>query len=130
MPVIDLFAGPGGLGEGFSALSCQRKQAFRVALSIEMEDHAHRTLELRSFFRQFSNGKAPAEYYRFLRGEISRMIFSSPGHRRPPLRAKKHGRPNSALYLRRRWIAESAALSTAGRTGSFAAVLRARPILS
>jgi DNA (cytosine-5)-methyltransferase 1 len=72
LPVIDLFAGPGGLGEGFSALSVGRERAYRVALSIEMEDHAHQTLELRSFFRQFSDGKVPAEYYAFLRGEISR----------------------------------------------------------
>ena len=78
LPVIDLFAGPGGLGEGFSALSCLRERAFRVALSIEMEDYAHQTLELRSFFRQFTNGKVPTAYYRFLRGEISREdLFES-----------------------------------------------------
>ena len=46
IPVIDLFAGPGGLGEGFSAC-CDQDSAprFRVALSIEKEGHAHRTLE-------------------------------------------------------------------------------------
>ena len=62
LPVIDLFAGPGGLGEGFSALSCKRERVYRVALSIEMEDHAHQTLELRSFFRQFRDSKVPVEY--------------------------------------------------------------------
>ena len=72
LPVIDLFAGPGGLGEGFSALSYRRDRAYRVALSIEMEEHAHQTLELRSFFRQFRDGKVPVEYYSFLSGEISR----------------------------------------------------------
>lgn len=77
-PVIDLFAGPGGLGEGFSTLSYRRRRAFRIALSIEMEDTAHQTLELRSFFRQFSNGKIPAEYYELLRGKISREdLFES-----------------------------------------------------
>jgi DNA (cytosine-5)-methyltransferase 1 len=44
LPVIDLFAGPGGLEEGFSALSYRRDRAYRVALSIEMEEHAHQTL--------------------------------------------------------------------------------------
>ncbi len=51
IPVIDLFAGPGGLGEGFSALYDENdNQIFRVALSIEKEKFAHQTLELRSFF--------------------------------------------------------------------------------
>jgi DNA (cytosine-5)-methyltransferase 1 len=71
-PVIDLFAGPGGLGEGFASVASCGKPAFRVALSIEMDPFAHQTLELRSFFRQFSPGKLPPEYYAFLRGEISR----------------------------------------------------------
>lgn len=71
-PVIDLFAGPGGLGEGFSSLTKRGEAAFRVVLSIEMDDLAHQTLELRSFFRKFSIGKVPSEYYAFLRGEISR----------------------------------------------------------
>ena len=71
-PVIDLFAGPGGLGEGFSSFTNHGEPAFRVALSIEMDDFAHQTLELRGFFRQFGVGKVPSEYYAFLRGEMSR----------------------------------------------------------
>ncbi|MDA3814473.1 MAG: DNA cytosine methyltransferase, partial [Candidatus Cloacimonetes bacterium] len=50
IPIIDLFAGPGGLGEGFSAY---KNNIFRIKLSIEMNQEAHLTLELRSFFRQF-----------------------------------------------------------------------------
>lgn len=67
IPVIDLFAGPGGLSEGFSAHrgACR----FRVALSVEKDAAAHRTLELRSFFRQFTPGQAPELYYRYIRGE-------------------------------------------------------------
>lgn len=78
IPVIDLFAGPGGLGEGFSAFSLPGHQRpFRIALSIEMEDSAHRTLELRSFFRQFPVGGVPVQYYSHLRGEITRdELFS------------------------------------------------------
>lgn len=63
IPVIDLFAGPGGLGEGFSArLSPEDDARFRVALSIEKDTHAHSTLLLRSFLRLFGK-KVPAEYY-------------------------------------------------------------------
>lgn len=70
IPVIDLFAGPGGLGEGFSALRVGQKRVFKIALSIEKDKVARETLRLRSFFRQFSNG-APDAYYQFLRGSLS-----------------------------------------------------------
>ena len=65
VPVVDLFAGPGGLGEGFAALAEQT--AFRIALSIEKDEVAHRTLELRAFFRQFSRADVPDDYYDHLR---------------------------------------------------------------
>ena len=72
IPVIDLFAGPGGLGEGFcSFLNPDRTRAFKIALSIEKDEQAHQTLTLRSFFRQFEPVKAPLDYYRFMRGEIT-----------------------------------------------------------
>lgn len=68
--VIDIFAGPGGLGEGFAAVTdAKGKPVFDVALSIEKDEQAHATLLLRTFFRQFPNG-APSDYYRRLRGEI------------------------------------------------------------
>jgi DNA (cytosine-5)-methyltransferase 1 len=68
IPVIDLFAGPGGLSEGFSSvLSHGGRQAFEVRLSIERDFHAHRTLELRSFFRKFRRGRAPEAYYEYVR---------------------------------------------------------------
>ncbi len=73
IPVIDLFAGPGGLGEGFSSLTNEKgKQIFKIALSIEKDNYAHQTLELRSFFRQFEHDKAPKEYYKHLRRELTR----------------------------------------------------------
>lgn len=71
-PVIDIFAGPGGLSEGFSALkSSANIKPFKIVLSVEKDDIAHKTLELRSFFRQFHNGVVPESYYAFLRNEIS-----------------------------------------------------------
>jgi DNA (cytosine-5)-methyltransferase 1 len=69
--VIDLFAGPGGLGEGFTAFrDAAGKQRFKIALSIEKEASAHRTLTLRSFFRQYPDASAPEAYYAFMRGEL------------------------------------------------------------
>ena len=55
VPIIDLFAGPGGLGEGFAAFqTADGYQPFKIALSIEKDTYAHQTLTLRSFFRQFA----------------------------------------------------------------------------
>ena len=67
IPVIDLFAGPGGLGEGFSAYAYSGEQPFQIKLSIEKDPRAHQTLQLRSFFRQFSQDKVPDAYYDYLR---------------------------------------------------------------
>lgn len=72
IPIIDIFAGPGGLGEGFcSLLKPNGSRAFKIALSVEKDQYAHKTLTLRSFFRQFEPGRAPKDYYKFLRNEIS-----------------------------------------------------------
>lgn len=66
IPVIDLFAGPGGLSHGFSVFK-NDKLDFQVRLSIEKDEIAHRTLQLRAFVRQFSN--TPTEYYSYIRGD-------------------------------------------------------------
>ena len=80
IPVIDLFAGPGGLGEGFSSLSApDGSPRFKLQVSIEKDPIAHRTLSLRALFRQFPKGKAPDCYYDHLRGNISReALFAHP----------------------------------------------------
>jgi len=68
VPVIDLFAGPGGLGEGFSQVGWREgKPFFRIGLSVEKDPAAHRTLKLRSFLRQFPYRGIPEEYFDFLR---------------------------------------------------------------
>jgi DNA (cytosine-5)-methyltransferase 1 len=72
IPIIDIFAGPGGLGEGFcSLLNEQGERVFDIVLSIEKDYFAHRTLTLRSFFRQFLPGQAPDDYYEFIKGHIT-----------------------------------------------------------
>ncbi|HUS08862.1 MAG TPA: DNA (cytosine-5-)-methyltransferase [Pyrinomonadaceae bacterium] len=78
IPIIDLFAGPGGLGEGFTAFRTpDNKRAFKIKLSIEKDEFAHHTLQLRAFFRQFDPGDAPLQYYDYLARRISRdQLFS------------------------------------------------------
>ncbi len=66
IPVVDLFAGPGGLGEGFNDFAPREGPGFSVALSIERDKFAHKTLLLRTFFRRFPRGEAPKEYYELL----------------------------------------------------------------
>lgn len=69
--IVDLFAGPGGLAEGFSSLRGRDgSRPFRIALSVEKEPSAFQRLRLRSFLRQFESS-FPAEYYRFLNEEIA-----------------------------------------------------------
>ncbi len=73
IPIIDIFAGPGGLGEGFSSLRSKAgEHFFKIELSIEKDKFAHQTLELRAFYRQFPDNAKPFEYYEYLRGRISR----------------------------------------------------------
>lgn len=71
-PVIDLFAGPGGLGEGFASSTDGRlAYRFRSVVSIERNPFSHQTLMLRHFFRYFPAGEAPDDYYGFLVGRIT-----------------------------------------------------------
>ena len=66
--IVDIFAGPGGLAEGFSRVSGPGgESAYRIALSIEKDEIAHSTLRLRALLRQFE--RFPDEYYAWLNGE-------------------------------------------------------------
>ena len=80
IPVIDLFAGPGGLGEGFSSLTDENgDRRFGLRVSIEKDPIAHKTLSLRALFRAFPKGKVPDCYYDYVRGKISRQqLFEHP----------------------------------------------------
>jgi DNA (cytosine-5)-methyltransferase 1 len=62
--IVDLFAGPGGLAEGFSKVTGKDgSRPFKIELSVEMEESAHETLLLRSFLRQFKNEDYPQPYF-------------------------------------------------------------------
>ena len=64
LPVVDIFAGPGGRGEGFT------QAGFEILLSAEMDPVACQTLQLRKFFHLCSSRGVPEAYYEFIRGEI------------------------------------------------------------
>jgi DNA (cytosine-5)-methyltransferase 1 len=62
--IVDLFAGPGGLGEGFASLDLGGHAPFRIGISVEKEASAHRTLTLRAFLRahQARHGALPQAF--------------------------------------------------------------------
>ncbi len=72
--VIDLFAGPGGLGEGIS--SCRHENGsrpFQIGLSVEKDPNAHKTLTTRAFFRKVKGLPSGLDdYYEYVRGNLSR----------------------------------------------------------
>lgn len=76
IPIIDLFAGPGGLGEGFSALKDHKQQpVFEIGLSIEKDPIAHQTLTLRAVFRRLRGTKDVKHYYSYIQGEMDEETF-------------------------------------------------------
>lgn len=76
--IVDLFAGPGGLGEGFASLGEDGDRPFRIGISVEKEASAHRTLTLRAFLREYQAqyGELPEEFIDFHAGVISEPDWS------------------------------------------------------
>ena len=70
-PVVDLFAGPGGLGEGFASVTDESgRPRFHSVAAIERDNFSHQTLVLRHFTRCFAEGEVPEDYYCYLQGAI------------------------------------------------------------
>ncbi|MDP2102097.1 MAG: DNA (cytosine-5-)-methyltransferase [Methylotenera sp.] len=69
--VVDLFAGPGGLGEGFSSFTTDKDlNPFKIVISVEKETSAHKTLTLRSYFRRILKDEGDLkDYFSYVRGE-------------------------------------------------------------
>jgi len=76
--IVDLFAGPGGLGEGFASLDVGGHAPFRIGISVEKEASAHRTLTLRAFLRahQARQGTLPQAFIDFHAGLIPEPDWS------------------------------------------------------
>jgi len=67
-PVIDIFAGAGGLSEGFGGYSTP-ELSFDIRLSIEKEAYACDTLRMRSLFRKSKDSRVPELYYDAIKGD-------------------------------------------------------------
>ena len=66
IPAIDLFAGPGGLNEGFSSFKIRKHRPFRTVGSFEMDEAACTTLRIRATFRLLDR-RGRESYYSILR---------------------------------------------------------------
>ena len=77
--IVDLFAGPGGLSEGFTSLVHKGHSPFQTRISVEKEASAHRTLKLRAFLREYRAryGCLPKDYIDFHAGLTSEPDWSS-----------------------------------------------------
>lgn len=74
IPVVDVFAGPGGLNEGFARLTNPSGPVFRIAASFEMERNAVETLVVRSALRSLreaGSGRLPGPYLDVMTGRRS-----------------------------------------------------------
>lgn len=71
--VMDLFAGPGGLGEGFATFELPSgQQPFRIIASVEKDSAACRTLRLRAFYRRLAQSgdrSALDAYFAYVRAD-------------------------------------------------------------
>ena len=81
IPLIDLFAGPGGLNEGFSSVVDSRgNHVFETALSVEMNEFAHCTLELRALYRLLRRRGKLENYVAYVQGSLARAeLFKRSG---------------------------------------------------
>lgn len=67
IPVVDVFAGPGGLNEGFSQFRTKHGLPFfQSRLAAEMDENAVATLRLRKFFRICAQNKSLNKYKHYL----------------------------------------------------------------
>lgn len=77
IPLVDVFAGPGGLSEGFNKASRDGLVEFKTALSIEMDSVACRTLRLRSVWRELERSGHAEPYYNYITGALSIEQFKA-----------------------------------------------------
>ncbi|MBP5955509.1 DNA (cytosine-5-)-methyltransferase [Pseudomonas anatoliensis] len=73
--VVDLFAGPGGLGEGFTSSGGGNR--FEIVISAEKDSKAWQTLRLRAFYRLLKKRRPDLlfEYYNYCNDPKAPSIF-------------------------------------------------------
>lgn len=74
--IIDLFAGPGGLGEGFSSVK-SGEHKFKIRMSVEREESAHKTLTLRAFYRLLKAKGKSSNYFKYVEGQLTKEQLTS-----------------------------------------------------
>ena len=77
--IVDLFAGPGGLGEGFTSIVEGRHRPLQIGISVEKETSAHKTLRLRAFLREYRarHGVLPQQFIQFHAGMMEEPDWKS-----------------------------------------------------
>lgn len=73
--VVDLFAGPGGLGEGFTSSGGGKR--FEIVISAEKDPKAWQTLRLRAFYRLLKKRRPDLlfEYYNYCNDPKAPSVF-------------------------------------------------------
>lgn len=113
--VIDLFAGPGGLGEGVSSVTdADGNRPFKIGVSVEKESSAHKTLTTRAFYRKIQNSEEGlASYNEYLSGLISReQLFqrypeqAENAHKETLYQPKALGADNEVIHKRIKELVE------------------------
>lgn len=104
--IVDLFAGPGGLGEGFSSLIENGRAPFQIGISVEKEASAHQTLQLRAFLREYRarHGRLPQQFVGFHAGLAPKPDWSTVDagaweHACYEARALELGNPDAATVI-------------------------------
>lgn len=122
IPVIDVFAGPGGLSEGFSRshVFSGGGPRFRMKLSIEKDPDAARTLRLRAYVRQFEEGQLPEVYYHYVRANDSKE--------QERFRAEIEASPEWEAAGREVWQAELGRVDRAELHGRISKALDGAPV--
>lgn len=113
--VVDLFAGPGGLSEGFTAFAPEPStdwRPFHIIASVEKDVAACQTLRLRRFYHhvmQSGDREALEAYYNYVRGFRDSPIDSTRPAAQAAWRKAQHevlerelGEPTTASILRER----------------------------
>lgn len=91
-PVIDLFAGPGGLNEGFSSVRDEKGDfVFKTLASFEMDSLACQTLRLRATYRELVRSGGDLEpYFDYIQGKKTWPSVLTGDFKEAYLAAKAH----------------------------------------